>query len=308
MGKYGQHLDLNHPDASYPISKEAMRKSSKHQGHSLFRPWGILALRIQIFAKSTAFLLMAFASVAFSEDSPLPTDPTLWLKADAGVIEENGQVARWEDQSSNGNHAAQGIDIYRPRLESSGLNGKPSLCFEGKQILVTDHFSLNGTEVSVFFVGQVESKVSAYQMLLVYGEANMDHGVVRGGFYVYNTTVFPGGGNAVNIYTQKGASISAPNWLGGSSPKIGEFSFKVDGPSSVSVDGALVDSTQEQSTLLPFNPLQIGAASFEAGPHLGLFGLISEILIYNRDLSNEDRAQVLSYLANKYGISASLNE
>ena len=38
----------------------------------------------------------------------IPTGALLWLKADAGVIEDGNVVLTWQDQSGNNNHANRG--------------------------------------------------------------------------------------------------------------------------------------------------------------------------------------------------------
>ena len=49
-------------------------------------------------------------------------DPTIWLRADQGVIDDGaGGVERWEDQSGNGNDFLQATATRRPTLRADGV-------------------------------------------------------------------------------------------------------------------------------------------------------------------------------------------
>jgi hypothetical protein len=85
----------------------------------------------------------------------------LWLKADAGVTAEaNGEVTAWEDQSGNGNHASQPMDVvFSPTLVDSAANGAPVLRFDG----LDDYLEVPGTaslgitgDIASFFVVRFE--------------------------------------------------------------------------------------------------------------------------------------------------------
>jgi hypothetical protein len=72
---------------------------------------------------------------ATDDAEPAPAIPTngllLWLRADRGVIEEDGLVASWEDQSGNGSHASQTVSNARPKLVNGGFGELASLEFDG---------------------------------------------------------------------------------------------------------------------------------------------------------------------------------
>lgn len=55
----------------------------------------------------------------------------LWLRADNGVNVEGGSVESWADGSSFHRNAGQTAANYRPKLELDGLNGKPTIVFDG---------------------------------------------------------------------------------------------------------------------------------------------------------------------------------
>jgi hypothetical protein len=69
---------------------------------------------------------------ALVETPPVPLDGLeLWFKAEAGVTEVSGVVAKWEDASGHARHALQTATNLRPKLDAKGLNGKPALVFDG---------------------------------------------------------------------------------------------------------------------------------------------------------------------------------
>jgi hypothetical protein len=60
-----------------------------------------------------------------------PPGSILWLRADSGVVQENGHVAVWHDQSGNGNDATQQDSSLRTTLLTNGINGLPCIHFNG---------------------------------------------------------------------------------------------------------------------------------------------------------------------------------
>ncbi len=55
----------------------------------------------------------------------------LWLRADAGVTATDGNVSSWQNQADSGGAGVQPASTWRPKLDEMGLNGKPAIDFDG---------------------------------------------------------------------------------------------------------------------------------------------------------------------------------
>src|SRR5205814_8881189 len=80
----------------------------------------------------------------------------LWLIADAGVTAgAGGKVTAWQDQSGNGNNAAQTTADMSPLLVNNAINGKPVLRFDGVddflEVADSDSVSITG-DITTFFL------------------------------------------------------------------------------------------------------------------------------------------------------------
>jgi hypothetical protein len=65
-------------------------------------------------------------------EPPIPTEGLLlWLRADAGVTASEGKVSAWENQALPGGAGVQGASTWSPELAETGLNGKPAIDFDG---------------------------------------------------------------------------------------------------------------------------------------------------------------------------------
>jgi hypothetical protein len=55
----------------------------------------------------------------------------LWLQADRDVMQVNGGVSLWRDQSGNHKDAVQSVSDARPSLAAAGIGNRPSVQFDG---------------------------------------------------------------------------------------------------------------------------------------------------------------------------------
>ena len=87
---------------------------------------------------------------------------SLWLKADAGVLNASGvacadgeAIATWQDQSGNIHHAVQATAINRPTLHAAAIRSKPIVhCTAPQWLTVAVNFP---SPCSVFLVARVIS-------------------------------------------------------------------------------------------------------------------------------------------------------
>jgi hypothetical protein len=104
--------------------------------------------------------LLATAGGGMIEEDAGVTPPipllgmALWLRADRGVVQTNGHVSEWLDQSGNQMDALQTAGNARPTLQPTGMNGLPTLLFDGvvQYLRLPDGFSDFNKGLSGFVV------------------------------------------------------------------------------------------------------------------------------------------------------------
>ena len=223
---------------------------------------------------------------------------SLWLKADAGVTMGGGNVSNWADQSSNGNNAI-GPSQKRPTYVSNGLNGKPAMSFNGSTQLFTinDSNSLDITTGSVYVVMQRVGDGAGNDVLLVKnGNTSSSNGAF--GLVLFSSaTNWVIGINDGNGWQDNFTSFN----LSDNNPKI--IGFRIDGNKFYAHQNNQISSDLNGRSITNTNgTLQIGGynASFNTQEYFN--GKISEVIIFNRYLSDSEHASIVGYLNNKYSI------
>ena len=219
------------------------------------------------------------------------TGMRLWLKADSlSYLADNDKVSFWKDQSLVGNTARQTSIADQPVYQTAGINGKPSVTFNGSSCLVTaasDTF----TDHTVFAVFKDDGTRQSYERIV-------DHEYTNG-FWL-------GRDNG-----------TADTWLSGiknPSPPYGITASLTDSAAHILTsrragtnhtlygDGTLASS--ETVTAGSTGSAAIGIGCWYNGNGSQRFGgSISEVLVYGSALSAADRARVERYLGSKYTIT-----
>ena len=190
-----------------------------------------------------------------------------------------GSVVSWKDKSGNNNTLSSllggGNVGNQPSFVSNGLNGYATVRFDGGDILrsATDF----GNNYTVFAVGQLEGSQngrvissSSQNWLMGWHGGNQDK------FYA-NYWVSPSGGNPADVGVPK--FYSATSSAGGA---------------AVYSDGNLLYSAPSQTG--PLGTLALGGAGFGELSKAD----VSEVLIFDRALSNVERSVVDQYLRVKW--------
>ena len=73
--------------------------------------------------------------------------------AEGGLINGNGNLSTWVDKSGSGNNFTQGTSTASPQLNLTGLNGQPTVSFDGGDFLTSSLWV--GQNYSLFVVGQM---------------------------------------------------------------------------------------------------------------------------------------------------------
>lgn len=275
-----------------------------------------------------------------SASLPAVTSGTLLvhLRADAGVVTSGSDVTSWLDQSANGFEFDANFNpatkIFYPTT-AVGANGNKVVHFDGASVmsnsvsatLFTDTnapltvfaaFSIHERSVQryLFNLAVPRNTSVGYNELMIGVDAGNrgvgNYGVHRAGgaatftrpnlitndqFYVMSMVIKSNGIAPDNILVNQNSvprpvtglpATSANNlpetgWLSAGHYPVGSYTFYV---------GVAADSGQ------------LAAGNFSAvGPFAGDIG---EIIIYQGQLSDSDRAQVENYLGGKYGLAPTL--
>lgn len=216
----------------------------------------------------------------------VPTDITgcrLWLAADLIPGLSNGDpVATWIDQSGAGNNVVQVLSPKQPIWNTSQINGKPALLFNGtSSSLASAPFTAINQPTTIFAVAKDNG--SASFGIIVDGITGPDRNTLafnngNGNFVLYAGSVLVGGTVSAGFHYWSGLfnGVVSEGWLDGAST--------VTGNPGVS----------------PISGFTIGSDPAPSGNYLN--GQIAEVIFYDTGLSTMDRQLVEAYLASKYAL------
>jgi hypothetical protein len=217
---------------------------------------------------------------------------SIWLRADAGVITVSGAVSQWNDQSGNGNNAAQTTATSRPLLANSlQYNNLPVIRFDGSNdVLVGNTIpNLNSDNLTIFVLNSGNSQTGVVAGLLTVNGLTNGFSIFRNfspaAFRVWNN-------NTVGLTSS--SSLQATGYT----PRILTIQRQVGVQGSMFVNGVSQATTTNATFLSSFTNAnyQIGRAPF----YSTLNGDIAEVIVYNRILTSTEQTQVEKYLMDKY--------
>lgn len=239
-------------------------------------------------------ITFSLAATAGSGTSTAPSGPSLWLKADAGVTLNAGNVMQWSDQSGNNNHAVQTTAANQPALVSNGVNGKPSLRFDS----TSDYLRVANSQTLNFGSG-------SYSVSYWYKSAMEDSitGHFRKGDSPFNLN-----GRGWEFRTQYRLFEFSRGTGSGSSPRL-QYMAPAGGRwyhitvvynaasmlATMYVNGVALASTAYSNAYQDVFDLEIGR-----GRDGYLNGELAEVLVYPRALTFEEVTQLQRYLAGRY--------
>ncbi len=229
-----------------------------------------------------------------------PTDIAtlvLWLDASFGVITGAPGVERWEDQSGFNNLAFQPTSDERPGFNGSGLNGFPTLTFNGSDetliINSTDSINLN-------------SDFTFYTVINTPDTANIRNFCAKNGDNSYRFRLM--GNEALETVCNDGGGLEADASSGTiavNTDIIAEIHYQVGGTINFTSNGVSLGSATNtltsiaQSVANLFIGSTLGNAEYYQGD-------MAQLLLFNELLSTSDRNRVGEYLATRYGLTWTL--
>ncbi|MGV3773151.1 MAG: Ig-like domain-containing protein [Verrucomicrobiales bacterium] len=268
--------------------------------------------------KPLVALLLA-AGGPFLHAQTVPTEGlALWLKADTGVTLDGDQVLGWEDQSGNGNNAGLlpenfgGTGLDMPSLVAGAVNGKPAIRFDGVDDVLSIPYSpsLQPMDQSwtVVFVGSRVGR-GAGDFPQIIGARPWIAGADEGWAVTLDAD-----GLVASHFADGSAGHDAPAVRSGTALGSGFEIWQVeeDIQNGLTTFYKRADVDKSSATSMPTTPVdqfediylgrEIGGANNRRA-NIDL----AETLIYNRVLSKQERLSLTKYLADRYGLTFTVN-
>jgi len=229
----------------------------------------------------------------------------LWL--DAGKITgvNNGAaVTNWLDRSGNLNNVKQLFVSSRPLLNSTGLNNKPVVNFDGANDYMTSNAisDLSTANLSWFIIAESDNLNQTGFMI----SSNYTSGSSAGSSHLWGSYTVSG---TYRSYTRTSSSAIQFNDQGSNSGY--QIISNIWNGSTDQLYGFVNGNSLPIKNGLTANPanhrfVRIGSRS--DAPNLYFDGKIAEIIVYSQTLNEAQRIIVDNYLGAKYNLPLSSND
>ncbi|HMJ65692.1 MAG TPA: fibronectin type III domain-containing protein, partial [Candidatus Binatia bacterium] len=210
----------------------------------------------------------------------------LWLRADLGVTTNgSGYISTWADQSGTGSDAVQSTANLKPLLTTNVLNGLPVASF-----YTTNYFTFSASPFSgatqaemVIVLKARAGSPSNWRCLANFGNEGTYYPSPSGNIFdAFGSTTLRDMGvpsQALDQFNVYSAASSSSEW-------------------AARLNGVLQCRATNNTVSFPGSPTLGVRTSFYFD------GDISELLVYNRVLSRQEREALGNYLAAKYALLA----
>jgi hypothetical protein len=245
-------------------------------------------------------------------DVPMPStvpadiaDCVLWLRADSLSLSDTDPVASWGDESGEGNNFVQATGGNKPLYRTGIIGGQPAVVFDGTDDFMTAPHtaSLNITSPhTCFFVLKLTSLPPGDRSFCLFQKGamfNLRYKWYVNQAYFLNQNVLSGG-NVLSCGSPTPLAVDTP-YLYCAANSTSEHWEWVNGVHDE--DASLVDpnfgywgvplSGTDEARLGGFSDL-----SYYYTPMS-----LCEMVLYDRELEEDERLQLEQYFARKYGLS-----
>jgi prepilin-type N-terminal cleavage/methylation domain-containing protein len=211
--------------------------------------------------------------------------------------EDRQQIGRWNDINptltdlSKKNNALQATLDFQPRYIRNGINGLPALLFDGSN----DFFSYNGdfligSDYTIFVV-EARTRGGNDNFFLAGSQGVEGNNLLLGYWLNQDITHSHWGGNRVD-----NVAISAYSFP---VPRVHSFAFgKKFGKESYTNGIQKISDSLQKNPLASYPNSSIGKA-YTSSYYKGYIG---EIIVYSKDLNDNDRKLIETYLIEKWRI------
>ncbi len=232
--------------------------------------------------------------------SPLDIpDCKIWLRADLGLTLTSGNVSTWVNQGTIGSagDATQGSAGLRPIPHASGgaLNSHPYLEFDGGRAMAWA-YNVNNTARTALVVARISTLSGVGQTVYYIYDGVSAHSELILDLNTYKKT------SVIDHWTSGGTMFGHDDTLGtsghilyheydGSGQTTGDYAFNFDG----------TDKTSSASGAYGA-PGMGSAIGFRPNATFILVGEIYEVLMWERVLTGGEKADLLAYAQDRYGL------
>ena len=236
----------------------------------------------------------------------ITTDLYMWLRADAGTstTSDGASLTTWTDQSGNSTNATEAT--FPPTFRNNStqnINFNPTIDFDGTDDLLNlgnltniKSGATNGGDYTIVGVGIRDDGDYNFVVGSAGGTSNQD---LHFGYRNNDSqATLAHWGNDLNVTTTGFASPTAPFLL------FGEYDGATGRVIEETRDGGYARSTDANSTDISGSQTNYIGNVESIGNYNGL---IPEVIIYDNDITDLAKQQVISYLAIKYGITLTNN-
>jgi hypothetical protein len=225
----------------------------------------------------------------------------LWLRADAGTTTNGQQVSAWNDQSGNGNNAAQGTSDNQPLFIASEplANNRPVLRFDGIDDWMQTTTHLTDNVGTLIVVGRKTALSSGYRTIftsqdfLMLGQTpSLDQ---WGAYNDSGERLFTPG---TSIGTDATAAFRILGYR-----QNGSGANQLDLFLNGTISTTLHNGGGNSKTITTIGSNSSGSSAIQHFP-----GDIAEVIFYGTALNEAQRLIVENYLSTKYSINIGTND
>lgn len=253
---------------------------------------------VKATAAKPGFPLSTVVSSTFTIDSTTgagvpQTGLALWLRADAGVVlSGSNSVESWQDQSGGGRHLTQANASYRPTAQSSVVNGKPTIRFDGinDKLAVSTSSGWGTSEFTVSVLLKPSSTKDWNQQLGATGAWGQFF------FHAYAT-------GAMAVGTSAGTAM-LPGTIPNGTLQTGAwqlFTFRFNNGTAELYKNQTLIATTAMANPSAWTGFMLGAESANS-----IDGDVAEVLVYSEALSAQELGDLQEYLVVKYNLGFTL--
>ena len=237
------------------------------------------------------FTMSAFTK-CFRPVSNYPSDfedLIIWLRADSGVTFDipTSRISLWDDKSGQGNNVAQSIVADQPlRYGYGGINDKAYIGFDSpSDTFISSANSPIRSDFTIFEVSKIDSIVSK---VLNYERAGTSINLGLNTLGEYFVTISDG---LATLSTKITQNLVGSNHIAVVRKDLKRADLKYY-DSSNSLSNSITNLGFNDSTTFDQNPFNIGDYNSD----------VSEVIVYNRALSDSEIDNIKGYLNLKYKI------
>lgn len=220
--------------------------------------------------------------------------------ADSGSF--NGGIETWQDKSGLGNHAIDGTENRNPDTGLATQNGLNTVSFDGTQVLTTD-ISATLSDYTLFAVVSHDDWTDNTRREFMSSQEDQT-GLKPLDWGVENDRLSHWRGNADGIVMNSEDSSAFGGYQ--------IIAFTQDRTGAANVDATyFLNSSQIETATGNWenleNDIYIGASLGNSSFDFGWTGNMAEVLVYDHVLSADERHDVDTYLAGKWGLTVPNN-